>query len=101
MKTVTKLKVTRIIPLFDKRILMTHVEGSGLDRGWLGAVDLRCGGMSMRMRCVGVGETGTEPAIMLQPAESDDRAIQDILAALRNSPVCTMYVERVDDQRAQ
>jgi hypothetical protein len=95
MKTVAKVKITRMIPLFERQILMVHVATGDINRDWLGPVDLQCGQHTIRMRCAGVGETGGEPAVMLRPEQSDPRTIQDIVAAMGGHPPCSLAIERV------
>ena len=93
--TVDRIKVTRVFPLFEKQVLTVHVVAGGLDRGWFGPVELRCDETRIAMRCVGVGETGGEPAVMLRPAQSNPRTLEEIAAALGHEPARAMYLRRV------
>jgi hypothetical protein len=94
MKTLDKLGVIGIVPLFEKRVLMAHVA-SDLDRSWLGPVVLRCGDRAIRMQCVGVGETGGEPTVMLRASESDGPPFEELVASLHGTPQCARSLERV------
>jgi hypothetical protein len=95
MNTNEAVEVTRIFPLLDRQVVMVHVAQTDLTGDWLGPVHLRCDEQTIPMVCVGVGETGGEPAVMLRPAEPGSRTIQDVLAAVREQSTCPMYLERV------
>ena len=93
MKTADRITVTGIFPLFDQGALMVGVAPD-LGRGWLGPVVLRSGDREIALRCVGVGETGTEPTVMLRPTEPGARAIAEIIAAVAEQPGRPLYLER-------
>ena len=95
MKTVTSARVTRVFPLQERRLLMAHLASKDLDRDWLGPVDLWIGSSRVRMQCEGVGETGSEPAVMLRPVDRTFQVVQDLLTANGGLPSSPIYLERV------
>ena len=100
MKTADKLTITRTFRLLDKQVLMVHVDSGDLDRSWLGLVDLHCNERAIRMRCVGVGETGGEPAVILRPAGSPTPTLEEVITTIGEPPACPLYLERATGERA-
>lgn len=65
MKTVEKIAVTRLFPLAEKQVVMAHIAPD-LGRDWLGPVVLVSDGQRIAVDCAGVGESGSEVAVMLR-----------------------------------
>ena len=95
MKDDIHLAVARVFPLFEKQVLMAHVVAGELTRGWLGPVELQRDETRIAMCCVGVGETGGKPTVILRPAEPDPRTMEEIIEHLGHEPGCSMYLSPV------
>jgi hypothetical protein len=65
-----------------------------LGRDWLGPVLLRCGDREIALQCVGVGETGAAPTVMLRPEKPGAQAVAEVIAVIARQPRCPLFLER-------
>lgn len=77
------IEVTALFPLVDRQELVCHMGSYGWDTAEFGPVDLRCEGISIRMRLVGIGDAHGVLAIWLAPADTRWPTVEEVVREIR------------------